>query len=173
MSAIIFGLSSYLHGWSPTDFLFLFSMMCPHLTAFPFEFLPVNSSPLTNCFWYISIFNLGVCYYLGFQELTIHVPTCFSIIIMPLPLSLCLESISHICSFLSTVFWLTQDLASKQLTTKTITQNTSLYYKSRGQFHLSLTSVTEGWLLQTSLHNSTNFMKKCVNIHWEEKALWS
>ena len=30
--------------------------------------------------------------------------------------------------------------------------------------------ITECWLLQISLHNWTNVMKKCVNIHCEEKT---
>ena len=33
--------------------------------------------------------------------------------------------------------------------------------------------MTEGWLLHISLHNWTNVKKKCVNLHCEEKTLWS
>ena len=33
--------------------------------------------------------------------------------------------------------------------------------------------MTEGWLLQTTLHNWPMSWKKCINIYCEEKTLWS
>ena len=33
--------------------------------------------------------------------------------------------------------------------------------------------VIEGWLLQTSLHNWNNIVKKCGNVHLKAKTLWS
>ena len=49
-----------------------------------------------------------------------------------------------------------------------------LFYLWRGQFHQSTACVREGWLLHaSSLHNWTNVVKACVNIHCEEATLWS
>ena len=45
------------------------------------------------------------------------------------------------------------------------------FYLCRGQFHQSPAYMTEDWQLQTSLHNWTNVMKKCINIYCQETTV--
>ena len=99
VDAIIFSLSSHLCISCSTNFISLFSIPCPLLTAFLFKFLPANQSPLANCSLYIFIFNLGICCYhdLNFRNI------CFTFLFVS-PLSSCLSLSLSLSLTLSNLF---------------------------------------------------------------------
>ena len=74
MCAIIFSPSSYLCSSCPTQFSFLFIILCTS-TALLLALLSANNSQRSTCSWYISIFNLSDCCYPDLDVGTPHSPS--------------------------------------------------------------------------------------------------